>query len=550
MNKLYFYAISHFNPQKGYTNFINQKIFFVMKFKVIIAFIFISAVSKGQSNSVSTEIKQNLDPSYVVRTQSGKVRGYNENGVAIFKGIPFAAAPIGSLRWKAPQPPENWEGIRECTTFSASPIQPTPAPFLCWSAEFIAPPKPLSEDCLYLNIWSAADLRKEKRPVFVWIYGGGFSSGSAACAIYDGQEMAKRGIIFVSINYRVGPFGFMAHPDLSKEQNNASGNYGIMDQIAALQWVQKNIAAFGGDPEQVTIGGQSAGSMSINALVASPLAKGLFQRAIAESGALLTNHLPVSLDEAEKVGLALQQKTGVKTIDELRKLPADSILKYSQHLNGARMGLNLDGYVLPKDFWNYFKNDEHNDVPLLTGWVGGDGALFGPANTTAEKAQKDAVSKYGNDAQRYLEAFPASTDEQAKESQVLQNIIAFAAFPSQQWALYNKHASYLYKISNVPTDKAGFPNYGAFHTSEVPYALHTLHLWQRNWTSHDLQVEELLSTYWLNFIKTGDPNGKGQPAWKKYDNDGGFILEVSNSTVAPLPSLKKQFEAFRLVNKL
>lgn len=521
-----------------------------MKIKAFAIAMFISLASNAQNSTPNTVPISNMEPSAVIQTIYGKVIGYKENGVSIFKGIPFAAPPVGSLRWKAPQAPAKWNGTLECSKFSASPVQPTPAPFLCWSAEFIAPPKPLSEDCLYLNVWSAADPAKEKRPVFVWVYGGGFSSGSAACAIYDGQEMAKRGIIFVSINYRVGPFGFMAHPELSKEQNNASGNYGIMDQIAALQWVKKNIAAFGGDPDQVTIGGQSAGSMSINALVGSPLAKGLFQRAIAESGALLTNHLPSTLEEAEKTGFALQQKAGVKTLEELRKLPADSILKYSQHLNGARMGLNLDGYVLPKDFWNHFKNDEHNDVPLLTGWVGGDGALFGPANTNAEKAKKDAALKYGNDAQNYLDAFPAATDDLAKESQVLENIISFAAFPSQQWALYNKHSSYLYKISNIPTDKEGFPNYGAFHTSEVPYALHTLHLWQRNWTSHDLRVEELLSTYWLNFIKTGDPNGNGQPVWKKYDNNEGFILEVSNTTVAPLPSLKKQFEAFKLVNKL
>ncbi|HEY2647863.1 MAG TPA: carboxylesterase family protein [Puia sp.] len=523
-----------------------------MRINIILIAICISFSVKAQNSanrnpSVINPVKTSP---VIVQTQQGKVEGYTENGVAVFKGIPFAAPPVGKLRWKAPQAPAPWDGVRACKTFSASPVQPTPVPFLCWSVEFIAPPEPLSEDCLYLNVWTAADPQKEKRPVFVWIYGGGFSSGSAACAIYDGQEMANRGIVFVSINYRVGAFGFMAHPDLTKEQGVASGNYGLMDQIAALEWVKKNIAAFGGDPSQITIGGQSAGSFAVNALVASPLAKDLFRGAIAESGGMLGDHLPGTLADAEKVGLAIQKMSAAKTIDEMRLLPADSILNMSQHLEGKRMGLNLDGYVLPKDPWDYFKKDNQNDVFLLTGWVTGDGALFGPINATPASAQKDARQKYGEQADFYLSAFPAANDEQAKASQQLGIIVAFAAFPSQQWALFNKHPAYLYEISNVPTDLPGFPNYGAFHTSEVPYALHTLHLWKRPWTEHDYMVEELLSSYWLNFIKTGNPNGSNLPVWKKYDDKDGFILEVSNSSVARLPSMKKQFETFKQVNRL
>jgi len=481
-----------------------------------------------------------------VPTQYGLVSGYAESSVHIFKGIPFADPPIGALRWKAPQPAENWEGIKKCTEFSASPWQATPSPFYCWSEEFIAPPKNLSEDCLYLNIWSAAKSKTEKRPVLVWIYGGGLSSGSAACAIYDGAEMARRGIVFVSINYRVGPFGFLAHPELSREQGKSSGNYGILDQIAALKWVQKNIAGFGGDPNQVTIAGQSAGSWSVNVLLASPLAAGLFQRAIAQSGGILPDRINTSLQDAEKLGLSFQEKSGVRSLAELRQLPSDSLLKASMKLGFQRMGLNLDDYVLPKNYFDQIKSGNFNKVPLLSGWVTGDGLLSGPTNTTAEKSQRAALEKYGEKAPQFLKAFPANSDAEAKESQALINLMGFAGIPSYNWAKFNPEPTYIYQISHVPTDKEGFPNYGAFHTSEVPYALHTLHTWNRNWQAHDYEVERLLSSYWINFIKTGNPNGKGIPEWKKYTMQEGNILEVNNTASSKPEYLKKQFEAMQL----
>ena len=263
-----------------------------------------------------------------VKTANGKVEGVfnSDKTVCSFKGIPFAAPPVGNLRWKAPQSVKNWKGVRACSTFSASPMQNKPMPFMCWTEEFIAQPEPLSEDCLYLNIWTKNASKKEKKPVFVWIYGGGLSSGSSNCAIYDGENMAKKGVVFVSLNYRVGVFGFMAHPELSKESgHNASGNYGFMDQIAALQWIQKNIAAFGGDPNNVTIAGQSAGSFSVNALVTSPLAKGLFHKAIAQSGGLLSKRLMKNLAEGEKQGELVMQAAKTKSIAELRQKTADEI---------------------------------------------------------------------------------------------------------------------------------------------------------------------------------------------------------------------------------
>jgi para-nitrobenzyl esterase len=268
----------------------------------------------------------------LIKTRNGSIQGSTnaDKSVRIFKGIPFAAPPVGNLRWKAPQPVNNWTGVKQCTEFQASPIQNKPAPFYCWTEEFIAQPEPLSEDCLYLNVWTAAKSKTEKRPVLVWIYGGGLNSGSANCAIYDGEEMAKKGLVFVSINYRVGVMGFMAHPELTKESGyNSSGNYGFLDQMAALQWVQKNIAAFGGDPNNVTIAGQSAGSFSVNALIASPLAKGLFHKAIAQSGGLLSKMLSQDLAKSEKQGGLFMQKAGANSLADLRKKSANELQELS-----------------------------------------------------------------------------------------------------------------------------------------------------------------------------------------------------------------------------
>ncbi len=299
-----------------------------------------------------------------VRTKYGLISGIKKSNLLIFKGIPFAAPPIGDLRWKAPENPKPWNGIKKCDKFSASPIQNKPQPFYCWTEEFIAPPEPLSEDCLYLNVWTAAQKDKRKLPVFVWIYGGGFNSGSAACKIYDGESYAKNGVLFVSINYRVGPFGFMSHPELSAEQNNASGNYGIMDQIQALKWIKENIAYFGGDPKNITIAGQSAGSMSVNSLIASPLAKGLFHKAITQSGGILNNRLTNDLQQSEKLGSELQDSLNVESLSEMRKLSAQEIQNMSNKLKSGRFSLTLDNYVLPVDINSHFKNGLQNHVPM------------------------------------------------------------------------------------------------------------------------------------------------------------------------------------------
>jgi len=348
-----------------------------------------------------------------VKVSGGLVSGaVNASGdVHIFKGIPFAGPPVGALRWKGPQPVNPWAGTKQCTAFGPSPMQGSPVPFGPWSEEYLIPKEPISEDCLYLNVWTGATTPKAKKPVIVWIYGGGFSSGGAGCAIYDGEAMAKKGIVFVSINYRVGIFGFFAHPELTKESgHNASGNYGLMDQVAALQWVRENIAAFGGDPSNVTIAGQSAGSMSVNCLVASPLCKGLFTHAIAESGAMFVTNPVIgvaTLQKAEAEGI----KVGANLAD-LRAMPAAELVKKQM----AVRGVIVDGYVLPQTIANIFAANKQNEVDLLTGWNEDDGVIFGKPKY-AEEFKQQAQQQYGADAASFLQNYPANTDAEAAASQ-------------------------------------------------------------------------------------------------------------------------------------
>ena len=464
----------------------------------------------------------------IVNTKLGKVEGIADNGLKIYKGIPFAQPPLGALRWKAPQPPQSWEGVKECKNFGPSPIQNSPKPFLCWTEEFIAKPEPLSEDCLYLNVWTPAKKANEKLPVFVWIYGGGLSSGSANCDIYDGAELAKQGIVFVSLNYRVGVLGFMAHPELSAESgHNASGNYGFMDQLQALKWINENIAAFGGDPDNVTIAGQSAGSFSVNAQIASPLAKGLFQKAICQSGGILGGRLMQNLSDAEKQGQQFMELAEAGSIEELRNIPAIKLQEISNSPEAGRFGVVTDGYFLPERLFEHFKKGRQNQVKILSGWVTGDGNLFPLGEITTASFKKSAVDNYGDKSEEFLNLFPAATDEQARSSQMKMNLLAFAGKPSFLLGTYMNDKVWLYEFAHVPTDKPGFPNYGAFHTSEVPFVLHTLDQWIRPWKAEERALEDQMSAYWVNFAKTGNPNGEGLPTWNSYDPQNGEILIIA-----------------------
>jgi para-nitrobenzyl esterase len=478
----------------------------------------------------------------VVRTNAGFISGTIQNDVAAFKGVPFATPPVNELRWKAPQPLASWRDTLDCTQFGASPVQNDPKPFMMWTQEFITPDQPLSENCLFLNIWTPSVNAEGKLPVLVWIHGGGFVSGSGACPVYDGEALAKKGIVFVSINYRLGIFGFIAHPELTRESDTrSSGNYGLMDQVEALRWINKNIAAFGGDPTQITIAGQSAGSMSVQALVASPLANGLFNKAIAESGGL-TGRSSVSLSEAEANGILLSTKANVKDLEALRQLPADRVLELAGTFPYGSFAPIVDGHVIPGDPGDIFDEKKHNDVALLAGWVTGDGDLVMRDVKTAAEFKAYAKETYPTRSNDFLMLFPSGSDDESKTSQRRLGLSRFAALPAHQWALANTGKSYLYEFTYVPTDKPGFPNYGAFHTSEVPFALHTLAFWDRPWTDQDRTVEKYMSSYWVNFVKTGNPNGEGLPAWKPYTASEGVIMVMGKEPVSQPGYFKSIFE--------
>ncbi|HWB28643.1 MAG TPA: carboxylesterase family protein [Chitinophagaceae bacterium] len=468
-----------------------------------------------------------------VKVEGGLVSGTTNTAgdVHIFRGIPFAAPPIGDLRWKAPQPVAPWQGVKKCDAFGPSPMQGAPVPFGPWSEEYLIPKEPISEDCLYLNVWTGASSAKEKRPVIVWIYGGGFASGGAGCAIYDGEAMAKKGIIFVSVNYRVGIFGFFAHPELTKESpHNASGNYGLLDQIAGLEWVKKNIAAFGGDPNNVTVAGQSAGSMSVNCLVASPLCKGLFKHAIAESGAsFITSPIrgASTLKEAEADGAKLGA-----SIADLRKMPAEDLMKKQ---TGFRSPI-VDGYVLPQSIAQIFAAGKENDVDLLTGWNEDDGVIFGKPQT-AEQFKKQAKTRWGADASMLLQYYPASSDEEAAASQGKLSRDQIFGVQNYTWANIqaekSKHKVFLYHFTRRLPAIGDYVKYGAFHTGEVAYAYDNLDFVHRcPWQPVDRELAKTMSTYWANFVKTGNPNGKGLPAWPVYNTTNNMTMILGDQVEA------------------
>jgi para-nitrobenzyl esterase len=486
--------------------------------------------------TIALAYKPLTKPFETVKTDAGLVSGTtNATGdISIFKGIPFAAPPVGDLRWKAPQPVQPWQGVKKCDAFGPSPMQAKPAAFSMWSEEFLIPKEPISEDCLYLNVWTGAKTSKEKRPVLVWIYGGGFNSGGGGVPIYDGEALAKKGVVFVSFNYRVGVFGFFSHPELTKEAPyHASGNYGLLDQVAALKWVQKNIAAFGGNPANVTIAGQSAGSMSVNCMVATPLAKGLFTKAIAESGANFSRGSS-TLQQAEQDGIKLAEKLNAPGIEALRNMPAEELFKKAQ----GQRGPIVDGYVLPQTIAEIFAAHKQNDVALLTGWNQDEGLLFGPIKNAAD-FRKEVSERYGADSTNFLKYYPASTDAEAATAQL--NLSRDMIFGAQNYTWANIASQqgkkvYVYRFTRKVPATGEYVKYGAFHTGEVPYAYDNLKFVNRPWQPEDHKLAEVMSSFWTNFIMTGNPNGKGLPDWPAYTTNDKKVMDVGiTQRAVPIP---------------
>ncbi len=487
-----------------------------------------------------------------VTVESGLISGVTADGVRSFKGIPFAASTAGENRWKPPQPVAPWQGVRACDAFgSVCPQAPYPAGSIYLAYDLTPPPQ--SEDCLYLNVWTAAK-RGEKRPVMVWIHGGALTRGSGAQPIYDGTALAKKGVVLVTINYRLGPLGFLAHPELTAESpQHASGNYGLLDQLAALKWVRKNIAAFGGDPARVTIFGESAGSFSVNALVASPLAKGLFIRAIGQSGAsFLTPQ--TRLPDAEKSGAAFVKAAGADSIKAMRALPAEKIIEFfDKNPEGKKFNTAgiVDGWFLPDEIRNIFAQGKHNDVSVLVGSNADEATAFVPQMLlpkTVAAYRKVAEAQYGEMFKEFETLYPVKTEADIaaaylgsmRDSIMTLNMRAWARLTVKMTAK-GRSKAWLYWFSHVPPH----PNsqyLGAYHAGEIMYAFDNLARQSHAMQEADRKLARLMSSYWVNFATTGNPNGKGLPVWPAYNQEAEPCLEFGDPVILRHHLLKEQLD--------
>jgi para-nitrobenzyl esterase len=466
-----------------------------------------------------------------VRVEQGLLSGVAGAApeVRVFKGVPFAAPPVSDLRWRAPKPAAKWSGVRNASEFSAICMQRRPN-----AAGIVSDRGPMGEDCLYLNIYTAAKTANDKLPVMVWIHGGALTAGAGT--IYDGEQLAKKGVVVVTINYRLGVFGFFAHPELSKEADrDPSTNYGLLDQIAALQWVQKNIAAFGGNTDRVTIFGESAGSWSTNLLAASPLTHGLFHRVIGESGGQFE---PMkTLVQAEQAGA----KFG--TLAELRAKSAEELQSAMGAAfvgaNGGYSGPVVDGRSLPEDVYTIYAKGKQADVPLLIGSNADEGTMFTPATVTVQSLRDSAQQRFGPDTDTFLKLYPAQSDTEAWRAQADSMRDQIFGWEMRTWARMQtktgKSKVYLYFFSHVPPGPAA-ARMGAYHSAEIAYVFHNTHRPGRPWAETDHQLAEIMSSYWVNFATTGDPNGKDLPKWPAFDAEADLVMGFGDKVdVVPLP---------------
>lgn len=482
-----------------------------------------------------------------------------KTNIQSFKGIPFAQPPVGDLRWKAPQPLTNWTGVKQTKKFGPRAIQSNVFGDMGFRSDG------MSEDCLYLNVWSPAKSANEKLPVLVYFYGGGFAAGDGSESRYDGENMAKKGIVTLTVNYRLGIWGFFSHPELTKESpNRASGNYGLLDQNAALKWVQANISKFGGDPKRVTIAGESAGSIAVSAQMASPLSKGIIAGAIGESGGSIFPTLaPVPLAEAEKTGLEYAQKIGATSLKNLREM---STLELYQKSLGSSLGVfktTIDGYFLTKTLPETFEAKQQAMIPLLLGWNSEEmtyRALTAGKDISNETYIQKVKELYGKKADEVLKLYPTGTLEVTEQSATDLSGDRFIAYSTWKWFdLHRKNSTqpvyrYYYthprpemrdnsleaglaggvikKNSNTP--KAPIPK-GAVHSAEIEYAMGNL-AGNKDyaWTESDYAVSETMLNYFANFIKTGNPNGDKLPVWpiaKNEEKPEIMIIDLASKSV-------------------
>ena len=496
-----------------------------------------------------------------VKTSYGILEGLDISGIKTFKGVPFAAPPTGDNRWREPQPLQPWQGIRECHDYAPDPMQEPIFGDMNFGADSI------SEDCLYLNIWTPAITMNEKLPVLIYFNGGGLMAGSGSEPRYAGMAMARRGMICVTANYREGIFGFFAHPELSKETAyKGSGNYGFLDQQAAIRWVHENISLFGGDPERITIAGESAGSMSVSALMASPLSRGLFAQAIGSSGSVIADKRVKSLAEAEKAGVDMMRRMGYKNVKEMRKVPAEVLMKQANVRNVPVY--NIDNHFLTEQPFATYAAGRQMRVPLL---VGGNSLEMSPAayfgyitmsgrEITMEDIAKTASGMFGDNTDEMLSLYGITApDDIYKQPGIDLCGDLFLAYSTWRWGNIHNATSgqpvyrYLYSrerpkmmIEGKVAGLAGgvkdkteaeevvenkIPEiHGAVHSADIEYAMGNLPTNRvYDWQPEDYMVSDIFMGYYANFVKTGNPNGIGLPQWLPLDNSdspGFMVIDV------------------------
>jgi len=473
--------------------------------------------------AVQTDNSQNAR----VTTENGVLEGVYapDKNLKMYYGIPYAQAPVGDLRWKAPQPHENWQGARDAKTFGDRPMQER-----LWD-DLIYRSQKISEDCLYLNVWAPADAQEGKLPVLFYIHGGGFSAGDGSELRYDGASMAQKGMVVVTINYRLNIFGFMALPELSAESGyNGSGNYGLLDQVAALKWVKNNIAAFGGNPEQITVAGESAGSISVSSLMASPLSRDLIAGAIGESGAAINPTLaPVPSAQAEAIGSAFAEAINKPSLAELRALSAEELFDFYKNADNKSFPTVIDNNFYTETLPETFNAGKQAKIPLLVGWNSAEipgGAFMQGQENTAENFMNRVKAAYPQDADEVLNLYSHSTPEEVALSATALVSDGFIAFSTWKWSdLQLKNSDqpvYRYLYSKIrpqaEADSLAPKPLGAGHANEIEYAMGNLsYIKAHKWTADDYRVSETMQDYFANFIKTADPNAENLPQWPAAD---------------------------------
>ena len=489
------------------------------------------------------------------RTEAGVVAGTKsaDGKVVIFKGVPFAAPPVGELRWKEPQPVASWKGVRKATEFGARCMQAR------IFEDMVFRDSGPSEDCLYLNVWTPKTKADAKLPVMVWIYGGGFQAGATSEPRQDGEHLAHKGVVVVSMNYRLGIFGFFSHPGLTAESaHHASGNYGLMDQAAALKWVHDNIAAFGGNPNNVTIFGESAGSFAVSALMASPLSKGLIHAAIGESGAFFGKTPSAKpLAESERRNTVFVESLGMKSVGQMRAVSAEKLLEASRSGNdNERFRANIDGYFMPTRPVEIYAKSEQTHVPLMAGWNRDEGSykhFFGTEQVNKENYAGKIRQLFGEAEAEALKLFPGGSDEEVKSSGALLDTADFIALGTWKWIEMQLQTGaapvYRYEFDQVPPPSEGHAAEAglAYHSAEIEYVFGTLDWKKISWRPEDYKLSDQMGSYWTNFAKNGNPNGAGLGVWPMYIRKSGY--QVMHLGAAPRAMADKQREQFVFLDK-